>query len=617
MIRNKIRKIRRILDGGAQRRLEEISAHMRLGFVEAGLVELQQIASSHRRRAIREKAAFNLLAWQLSSGAEDLSFDLAEAVLAKRSLPRASKLPIPMRLLFAEGHLRNKDIGKARRALGAMSAIRNQDVLLCAANLECENVRKIELLNSALAAQGTEGVWLDDADGATFDRLIGRASAYQDFRGEGPLVSVIVPVFNAATTISTALKALRSQTHQNLEILIVDDCSTDGTPGLVESAAEEDGRIRLIRSPDNLGCYNARNLGLQAARGEFVTCHDADDWSHPRKIETQVKGLLENSDQIANLSQWVRADEMLNFEFRPLSASYVHMNFSSLMFRRSPVLEHVGYWDTVRYAGDSEFIKRLERYYGKSRVAVLPELLAVGRRASGSLTRSADSALYGVLSGSRLYYQWRFQLAHESGLTRFAYPQAARAFEVPHSMRPRRQRRGEPLKLDAVFAADLRHDVSAVLGDLADAADAGLAVGLVHLPHRRGTYKDALDRRIMDAVDKGRAHFIPHGAKARARCVIVRNANAVRCFNRYVPEVEAEKVVLVPGNETHASEGQSAHPSLRECEEVLARYFPQPFIWCAENERDRELLASATGETFGSLKDLWNQVPGSDSQAFA
>lgn len=107
-------------------------------------------------------------------------------------------------------------------------------------------------------------------------------------RPDEPLVSVVVPAYNAATTIDATLDSVRAQSHRRLEILVVDDGSQDDTARRVERHAARDPRVRLLRQP-NGGVAAARNLALRSARGAFVAPVDADDLWHPHKIERQLR----------------------------------------------------------------------------------------------------------------------------------------------------------------------------------------------------------------------------------------------------------------------------------------------------------------------------------------
>ncbi|HPU16159.1 MAG TPA: glycosyltransferase family A protein, partial [Polymorphobacter sp.] len=102
------------------------------------------------------------------------------------------------------------------------------------------------------------------------------------------LVTVIVPAYNAAQTIAGTLSSVLAQTHAALEVLVVDDGSTDSTGSIVDGMARTEPRLRLI-SQANGGVAKARNAGLQQARGRFVAWLDADDVWHSTKIEKQLQ----------------------------------------------------------------------------------------------------------------------------------------------------------------------------------------------------------------------------------------------------------------------------------------------------------------------------------------
>ena len=89
-----------------------------------------------------------------------------------------------------------------------------------------------------------------------------------------PLVSIVVPSFNGAPWLREALDSLLAQTYPNIEILLLDDASTDDTPAI---AAEYEGRIRYIRQPQNMGIYDNVNVGIAEAKGELIATYHADD----------------------------------------------------------------------------------------------------------------------------------------------------------------------------------------------------------------------------------------------------------------------------------------------------------------------------------------------------
>lgn len=99
-----------------------------------------------------------------------------------------------------------------------------------------------------------------------------------------PLVTAIIPMYNGERFVRDSVESVLSQTYSAIEILVVDDGSTDRS---IDVLAKYAGRLRLIRQP-NAGVANARNAGVEASRGEIVAFLDQDDWWQPTKIEKQV-----------------------------------------------------------------------------------------------------------------------------------------------------------------------------------------------------------------------------------------------------------------------------------------------------------------------------------------
>lgn len=191
----------------------------------------------------------------------------------------------------------------------------------------------------------------------SLDNLSGTAPGPQP--GTTGRVTVIVPVFNAEATLATALRGLTDQTHGDLEILVVDDASTDHTADVAADLAREDPRIRLIRQEKNQGGYMARTRAMAEATGDFITVHDADDWSHPEKIARQLSALRQTRAP-STFSSWVRATPDLAF-LGPARVfpDLLGLNDSSALFRRE-LFDRFGGWDAARIAADKELIWRFE-----------------------------------------------------------------------------------------------------------------------------------------------------------------------------------------------------------------------------------------------------------------
>lgn len=106
------------------------------------------------------------------------------------------------------------------------------------------------------------------------------------------LVSVIMPAYNGTGTIRKALASIQAQTYTSIEIVVVDDQSTDGTYELLREIAAQDHRLKLCRTPRNLGAGGARKMAMEHVTGDWITIMDTDDWCEPNRIEAMLNAAL-------------------------------------------------------------------------------------------------------------------------------------------------------------------------------------------------------------------------------------------------------------------------------------------------------------------------------------
>lgn len=314
--------------------------------------------------------------------------------------------------------------------------------LLCRKALGAEPGDLNDLLAGVYLPQGLLPVEILDLPGPLFDRLGAdpgplRRTAPADPSADQSLVSVILPVFNGAEVLGTALRGLRAQSWQNLEILVVDDGSSDDSLALARAAARQDARIRVLAQGRNLGAYPARNAGFSAAQGAFITVHDADDWSHPQKIELQVRPLIEEPELQATVSHWLRVGNDLQMARWRMEERWVYRNVSSLMLRAG-LRDGLGYWDRVRVNADTEYYYRILAAHGPQAIReVLPGVpLAFGRSDPRSLTLSKATHLRSQFRGARRDYMeaahaWHREATETGGSLHLPQFPAQRPFRAP------------------------------------------------------------------------------------------------------------------------------------------------------------------------------------------
>ncbi|MBB2942194.1 hypothetical protein FB565_001907 [Actinoplanes lutulentus] len=279
------------------------------------------------------------------------------------------------------------------------------------------------------------GFTLDGEIGPRFDRI--RADRV-DRVGSAHRISTIVTTYQPGLALLTTVRSLVAQTWTNHEILVVDDGSGPGHDAVLARAAALDPRVRILRMPENGGTYLARNAGLDAATGEFVTFQDSDDWSHPLRLERQAAPLVADAALFATTSSGIRVTENLVVT-RPGVAEHRSYNLSSLMIRREAALARLGYLDTVRKGADAEYVERARAVFGRPAVHHLGgEPLALIRLSAGSLS-SAD-ILPGWMHPARHAYLSAFQSWHThvaAGRAEAWRPRevGARPFAAPRRLR--------------------------------------------------------------------------------------------------------------------------------------------------------------------------------------
>jgi glycosyltransferase involved in cell wall biosynthesis len=253
----------------------------------------------------------------------------------------------------------------------------------------------------------------------------------------GPLVSVLMTTHNSEEFLDTAIRSVLEQTYADLELIVVDDCSTDRTRQKLAAWAAFDQRVVVLHNKHNVGTYGSKNLALLKARGKFITCHDSDDWSHPQKIAFQVMR-LRKSKAMACYSRWVRIDERGYFEATRWG-QLSHANPSSLLYHRS-VIDAIGFYDMVRTGADTEFQHRIINRFGAQSVFETPTTMSFGRAHSASLTRSSRFGFdeYGASPYRQAYWnawgEWHLRAMKESPARLFIdFPPKGdtRVFEVP------------------------------------------------------------------------------------------------------------------------------------------------------------------------------------------
>ncbi len=124
-----------------------------------------------------------------------------------------------------------------------------------------------------------------------------------------PSVSVIMPAYNAEKTIEDAIASALRQTYADIEVIVIDDHSNDGTYGIVKKLAEADERVRILTNGENLGAASSRNKGIKEARGKYIALLDSDDLWYESKLMRQIECLEKSDADIVSCSYSIIDEE--------------------------------------------------------------------------------------------------------------------------------------------------------------------------------------------------------------------------------------------------------------------------------------------------------------------
>jgi hypothetical protein len=265
-----------------------------------------------------------------------------------------------------------------------------------------------------------DSAFRDQGLGAVLGEPQARGPRLDDFAAagsttaQGELVSVVVAARNAEATLAMAVRSLLAQTWAALEILVVDDGSTDATAKAAAGLAASDPRVRVLANPKAGGAASARNRGLAEANGAFVAFHDADDWAHPERIARQVAA-ASRKGTVASVARHFR----LGADGAPVSPRVFPM------IRACPITVLVaaaatraaGPIDEEVLGSDSEYLARLDLLFGRPAVARLNETLVVAGWSSASLSGDSETGLVSAAGrAAREAYERDWRVRHAERL---------------------------------------------------------------------------------------------------------------------------------------------------------------------------------------------------------
>ncbi|GAB6927494.1 hypothetical protein JCM10914A_14770 [Paenibacillus sp. JCM 10914] len=575
---------------------------LNLGFEGPAYAELYRLATNEDNHAhTRREAMWELALWHADRQTrEDAKIGLKHIVeyldKEKNKTRKRQGIILQIELLDFLGEKEHAKIVLNKE----LEVDNHPDLLLAAANLETTLEKKLGWINALMKQSGLAEIQVSgDKSKPVYDQLITLVSRSKIMDVKDiPKVSVIMPVFNAEQVVETALKSVLEQTWRNIELIIIDDCSTDNTMNIIKQFANNDSRIIVLSTDVNSGTYVARNIGLKIATGEFVTCHDADDWSHAQKIEIQALHLIRNKKLVGNLSEQCRMTEELLFYRRKQQRFYIFGNMSSLMFRRVEVQEYLGYWDNVRFGADGEFIRRIRKQFGIDSVVSLNlGPLSFPRVSSTSLTENGAFGYYGFFFGARKEYVESFTFHHNQAETlKYDMLPEARPFPIPEPMKPSRGEVNKSRHFDVIIVSDFRlagGTTSSNEEEIKAQRYAGLKTGLIQLSSYKASGVKDINPKIRSLIDGDAVQILVYGESVTCDVLIVRHPPILQEKQKYFPEVKADRVCVIV-NQTpridYGENGQEAY-DIERCQLHLKQYFGQWGMWYPISPQVRRILS--------------------------
>lgn len=210
--------------------------------------------------------------------------------------------------------------------------------------------------------------------------------------GARTLVSVVMPAFNAAATLRRSMLSVLAQTHRPVELVVVDDASSDATARIIDEVAAADRRVVALRLERNQGVAAARNAGLARASGQYLAFLDSDDWWHPMKLQVQLARMRQSGAR-ACYTGYARVDESgrnLSTVRPPPQVDHADMLRSNRIGNLTGMYDRCLGDPAFQQAGHEDYIFWLQvvRRAGRAVLAQHPEPLAFYLVRRGSL--SAD-----------------------------------------------------------------------------------------------------------------------------------------------------------------------------------------------------------------------------------
>jgi len=236
----------------------------------------------------------------------------------------------------------------------------------------------------------------------------------------GKLVSVVIVNYNCEDYIERAINSVLTQTYKNIELLVIDDNSTDNSINIANKFLNDD-RLSIYKCNVNMGPYWGKNSIIQKCNGDYITMLDSDDYDLNNKIQEQVNIFDKYKDIYLVSCAYKRNNEEPS------------LGYPSMMWRKE-VFETIGYYDYTRFGADSEFYDRFNKVYNNKKKHI-SKVLQLGIRREQGLT-----SIYPEISKIRKKYIEQYTKWHQDSNNLYIeFPLINRKFDIPNEMKINKQ----------------------------------------------------------------------------------------------------------------------------------------------------------------------------------
>lgn len=521
---------------------DRIDRFLWAGFARTAVDEAERVRySPEASRLDLEAISWSLGRWYFASGDYDRAVEhlnLLRVITPKTFNPHQWML-LTLALLHAD-----KTQAAQQVAMWAVKNVGPHPELLFSAAATQRNFdegKRLELLNTVYLNSGLAAIAPRDEDSPLHINNLYAQSPGSEI--PGPMISIIMPCYNCARTLEMAARSVLAQTWRNIELIIVDDMSTDNSWELANRIASTDPRVRLLRQPTNGGAYLCRNSGLKIAEGDYVTVNDADDWAHPQKIELQARVALQGS--APNCTSGMRVLWDLTPAPSAERGRARTTNLSSMLFPRQQLLD-LGGWAPIRFAADDELIQRYNLAYGAQKHEVLVSVpLTLILSSPTSLTGAKGTGKESIKFGARREVKDSYESWHEKIKYKNSTPVMGEnlPFPVPNISRPDRK----SVTCDVLYISDFSLPGGTTGSNVAmwrAGSDAQFSQGALHWP-RIGSAGRAKNPKIVAAIEEGLVDPVVPGERVQCKLVVVNHPNILSNIPDSLPDVRAEAGVII------------------------------------------------------------------------